>query len=321
MKMKRTIRIISTENKTRLDKYASQNAPDISRSRLKSLIEKGHLFVNGASITDPSYNLRKGDKIRLDIPEAEEADPIPQKMDLDIVYEDPDLLVIHKPAGLVVHPGAGNADKTLVNALLAHCGDELSGIGGVKRPGIVHRLDKDTSGLMVVAKNDKAHHGLSAQFSDRTLSRTYVALVWGVPFPPEGVIQNNIGRSPQNRKKMAVLRSGGREAVTEYRVLESYKTYASLVECRLKTGRTHQIRVHLTDLGYPLIGDPVYGRSPSWLKNKSFEAIKEFLATKHQQALHAYKLKFIHPISGKETEFETGFPEYFKELIKLLNKL
>jgi 23S rRNA pseudouridine1911/1915/1917 synthase len=244
--------------------------------------------------------------ITVDVPPAAPALPVPQTIPLDIVYEDEFLLVIDKPAGLVVHPGAGNEDGTLVNALLAHCGEQLSGIGGVRRPGIVHRLDKDTSGLMVAAKTDAAHRGLSAQLSDRSLSRTYRAIVWGKPVPPAGRIDAPIGRSPNNRRKMAVLRNGGRDAVTLYSTVTQVGAKASLIECKLMTGRTHQIRVHMAHLGHPLVGDPLYGRA---------RGDGSALARFPRQALHATAIAFVHPIDGREMSFTSTPPADFRALL------
>ena len=241
----------------RLDRLLAARLAEMSRTRLKHLVEAGRVTMNGATIKDPSLRVKPGQTFVLSLPAPVADRPHPQAMALAIVYEDPHLLVIDKPAGLVVHPAPGNPDRTLVNALLAHCGDSLAGIGGVRRPGIVHRLDKDTSGLMVVAKDELAQARLTADFAARRVNRAYQAVVWGVPQPREGEIASRIGRSPRNRKKMAVLRDGGKPAVTRYKVLRAFKDVAALVECRLATGRTHQIRVHMTDRGHPLIGDPV----------------------------------------------------------------
>jgi 23S rRNA pseudouridine1911/1915/1917 synthase len=249
----------------------------------------------------------------------------PQAIALDIVYEDNDLLVINKPAGLTVHPGAGNPDMTLANALLAHCGDSLSGIGGVARPGIVHRIDKDTTGLLVAAKNDAAHLALSAQLADRSLSRTYLALVWGEPSPGKGTITGNIDRSFSNRQKMAVVNKGGRPAVTHYEVVSSLQSpVVSLVQCKLETGRTHQIRVHFAHIGHPLVGDPLYGApAASKLNSKAGktlpDAAKKALLSFERQALHAKKIGFIHPTTGKAMQFECELPEDMKRLIAALS--
>ena len=295
----------------RIDKLLARGASELSRSRLKGLILAGRVASGGATITDPSYRVKPGESFVISVPEPVPAVPRGQPMDLTVIHEDDALIVIDKPAGMVVHPAPGNPDRTLVNALIAHCGDSLSGIGGILRPGIVHRLDKHTSGLMVAAKTDAAHGALSAQFASRSLSRVYLALVRGLPSPPRGTITGAIGRSPANRKKMAVLdddriggRRGGRAAVTHYRVVESFAGPLSLLECRLETGRAHQIRVHLTHKGYPLIGDKLYGgvRVPAF----------------HRQALHAYKLAFDHPDGAKKMNFEIALPEDMKELIDSL---
>ncbi len=299
-----TVRAAPPDAGERLDKLLAGGSPELSRSRVKSLILAGRVASGGATITDPSYRVKPGESFTISVPEPVAATPRGQDIALTVVHEDSALIVIDKPAGMVVHPAPGNPDATLVNALISHCGDSLSGIGGVLRPGIVHRLDKDTSGLMVAAKTDAAHRALSEQFAKRTLSRMYLALVRGLPNPPKGVITGNIGRSPANRKKMAVLdegRPGGRPAVTHYRVLKSFGGPTSLLECRLETGRTHQIRVHLTHKGHPLIGDRLYGGA----KTPPFP----------RQALHAYKLAFLHPDSGETMRFEVALPADMQALI------
>src|SRR4029077_5636052 len=244
----------------RLDRFLARRLSGLSRSRLKQLIETGRVSESGATLSDPSQKVKAGQVFQLDLPPVAPATPLGQAMDLAIVYEDEDLIVIDKPAGMVVHPAPGNPDKTLVNALIAHCGESLSGIGGERRPGIVHRLGKDTSGLLVAAKNDAAHHALAADFAARRIDRHYLAVVWGMPSPREGEISGPIGRHPVDRKRMAVVRRGGKPALTHYRVVAALGLSASLVECRLATGRTHQIRVHLASIGHPLLGDPVYGK-------------------------------------------------------------
>ncbi len=301
----------------RLDKFISLQCPDFSRTRVQSLIEGGWVNVQPKRALTPSTKVKMGELYKVVVPQAQETIIKPQYINLDIVFEDEDLLVINKPAGLVVHPAPGHADQTLVNGILAHCGDQLSGIGGVKRPGIVHRLDKDTSGLMVVAKNDTTHHFLSGQFGDRSLSRTYHALVWGLITPKEGQISNFIGRSPQNRQKMAVVTKGGKEAITHYKVLKTFAcnqnlaSSVSLVECRLKTGRTHQIRVHLTHLGHPIIGDPLYGHKPKNAK----KYCPENMLTISRQLLHACRLQFVHPRTKSTLTFECPYPADFQEII------
>ncbi|MEI8396172.1 MAG: RluA family pseudouridine synthase [Rhodospirillaceae bacterium] len=292
----------------RLDKALAALLADLSRSRLRMLLDQGHVRCGGATITDPSQRVKPGQIFVVFVPDPEPATPEAQALPLVVVYEDEDVLVIDKPAGMVVHPAPGSPDMTLVNALLAHCGDRLSGIGGVRRPGIVHRLDKDTSGLIAVAKSDRAHAGLSAQFESRTIRRTYSAVVRGLPLPREGVVNAAIGRSEGDRKKMAVVTRGGKAAITRYRVLESFGSTAALVECRLETGRTHQIRVHLASIGHSLIGDPLYGRGRAGGKLPAFS----------RQALHAHRLEFLHPVGGAALAFEAPLPADMTELIELL---
>ena len=302
----------------RLDRLLAANCPAISRTRLKSLIEDGHVSRGGATITDPSRRVKPGDFYDIAIPPAVPAEPRPQEIPLDIVYEDDAIIVIDKPAGLVVHPAAGNRENTLVNALLAHCGASLSGIGGVMRPGIVHRLDKDTSGLMIVAKTDAAHAALARQLESRTLTRIYRAVVRGVPRPAKGEISGNIGRNPRSRKKMAVVKSGGKPAVTRYKVLRSFDGEASLVECELTSGRTHQIRVHLAAIGHPVLGDPVYGGRLGGTKGSLRERIAVAAKRLGRQALHAHVIRFVHPSSGESREFVSKLPQDINELIRRL---
>lgn len=297
----------------RLDAYLAARFPGLSRSRLKSLIRAGALSGDGETIIDPSRTVKPGTRYRVAVPPAGPARPQGQDMALDILFEDDHLIVIDKPAGLVVHPAPGNPDRTLVNALIHHCGDSLSGIGGERRPGIVHRLDKDTSGVMVCAKTPAAHEGLVAQFAARAIERAYGALVWGVPVPVQGRIEGNIGRSPRNRKKMAVLARGGRPAVTRYRVVAAVGKLASRLELRLETGRTHQIRVHLAHIGHAVVGDPLYGG------RRARPAALATLA--ERQALHAFRLGFRHPATGRPLLFEANFPIYFSELISTLETL
>ncbi len=303
----------------RLDKALSLSFPHLSRTRIQGLIDTGQVDIIPHRKISSSMKLLSNDQIILTIPDAEEATPAAQVIPLDIIYEDKDLLVINKSAGMVVHPAPGHREDTLVNALLAHCGDSLSGIGGVKRPGIVHRLDKDTSGLMVVAKNDLAHHVLSAQFSDRSLSRTYIAFVWGAPQLRQGTIETLIGRHPHNRQKMGVLNQGGREAITHYKVLSTFgncedlRLKISMIQCKLATGRTHQIRVHMLHLGHPLVGDPTYGRLPKGAKALWPDSVINF----PRQALHAKEISFIHPVSRKVMHFATDLPADLAEFEKL----
>ncbi len=303
----------------RLDKWLAAIAPDLSRSRAQQLINDGQLTINGEICTDSSAKIKPEMEVTLTIPEAEPTHILAQPMDLNIVYEDEDLLVINKPAGLTVHPGAGNPNGTLVNGLLAHCGDSLSGIGGVARPGIVHRIDKETSGLLVVAKHDVAHRFLSEQLESRKLSRRYFAVCWGIPSPTSGTISAPVGRSPNNRQKMAVVERGGKDATTHYRVHEAFQNLASLVECKLETGRTHQIRVHFQHINHPLLGDPLYVKR----RNTSLlpAPLKEFLDSFQRQALHAAQLRFIHPRDKKPMRFEAPLPDDMQELLNILRNL
>lgn len=316
--------VLTVETGGRLDKVLADLVGDVSRSRLKNLIVDGQVKLNGVLCNDASRKVSEGDEISLTIPEAVEALPQPENIPLDIVYEDDDMLVINKAVGMVVHPGAGNQNGTLVSALLYHCGDSLSGINGVKRPGIVHRLDKDTSGLMVVAKNDRAHNGLAEQLLDRSLSRLYQALVWKEPTPIKGTINAAIGRDQKNRLKMAVrARASGREAITHYLREETFNGIASLVACRLETGRTHQIRVHMQHLGHPLLGDQLYGlpaqEQRSLLNRGGYdEEVRDAVLAFPRQALHAAAIHFIHPISGEEMEFEADLPPDLQNLLDSL---
>ncbi len=306
----------------RLDRLLAERLAEMSRTRLKHLVEAGRVTMEGATITDPSLRVKPGQTFELALPPPVADTPLPQAMDLTIVYEDPHLLVIDKPAGLVVHPAPGNPDRTLVNALLAHCGESLAGIGGVRRPGIVHRLDKDTSGLMVVAKDDLAQARLTADFAARRINRAYHAVVWGVPQPREGEISGRIGRSPQNRKKMAVLRDGGKAAVTRYKVLRAFKDAAALVECRLATGRTHQIRVHMAERGHALIGDPTYGNPRSLARLRAVPAaLRDQVAAFPRQALHAVLLGFRHPATGEYIQFSSHLPADIGALIGCLERI
>ena len=314
------------ENKAgmRLDKLLTEGAEGLSRARIQALMAEGNVFVGemgGQTVSDGSKKTRAGDVYVICVPPAVAAEPEPQDIPLDVVYEDGDLIVIDKPPGLVVHPAAGNADGTLVNALLAHCKGSLSGIGGVARPGIVHRLDKGTGGLMVAAKNDAAHEGLSKQFADHSLDRAYLAVVWGVPMPPKGEIEGNIGRSPQSRKKMAVVQKGGKYALTRYRVLKAFGTVASLVECRLATGRTHQIRVHMTSIGHPLIGDPVYGGNKKGMRGQLSAEARAAVESLDHQALYAYELGFMHPLTGEKIHIKKQNSKFIKEICDLLERV
>ena len=286
----------------------------LSRTRIKALADAGWLSLDGAPFTDASRKLKAGERLLLRVPPAEAAEPQGETIPLVFPYEDEHLIVIDKPAGLVVHPAPGHATGTLVNALIAHCGASLSGIGGVRRPGIVHRLDKDTSGLLVIAKTDRAHHGLAKLFADhgRTLplTRTYTAFVWGKPDRPHGTVETELGRHPTDRLRMAVLPEGrGRFAVTHWRTEETFGGEASRIACDLETGRTHQIRVHLAHLGHPVLGDPLYGKGFRTKAAKLPEAVRPVVEGLRRQALHAAILGFVHPITGEALEFESALPD------------
>jgi 23S rRNA pseudouridine1911/1915/1917 synthase len=298
----------------RLDRLIAAGATGLSRSRAKALIEEGRVRCGARTIMDPSYRVKPGERFEIVVPAATDAVPQGQSIPLSVVYEDAHLIVIDKPAGLVVHPAPGNPDRTLVNALIAHCGASLSGIGGVRRPGIVHRLDKDTSGLMVAAKTDAAHRGLAEAFARHDIDRAYRALVWGVPSPREGRIEGPIGRHPIDRKRMTVRKAGGKPALTRYRVLRAFGTAASLVQCRLATGRTHQIRVHMASIGHPVIGDPVYGRTARKRRERLPESARSGVEKFGRQALHAARLGFMHPITGESMAWEAADPLDFSTL-------
>lgn len=338
-----TMEIEAEASAERLDAALARRIPSLSRSRLKALIGEGRVTLDGTLVTDASRKINAGARLVVDLPAPIAATPEPEDIPLDIVHEDDDVVVLMKPAGLVVHPGAGNSTGTLVNALLHHCQGTLSGIGGVERPGIVHRLDKDTSGLMVVAKTDRAHQSLAAQFADhgRTgpLERAYQAIVWGVPKVAEGTIVTQIGRDPRNRQAMAAVKSGGREAITHFRVLETFGAprpgakireaeagpVASLVECTLETGRTHQIRVHMAEIGHPLLGDDLYG---SGFRTKVDKLARiapeaaEALTALDRQALHAFLLAFAHPAGRKKVmRFERPLPADMTRLVEALRGL
>lgn len=295
------------QHRVRLDRLLSDLVPSLSRTRIKALILDGRLAIAGRTVAEPSLRVNAGDDLVLAVPPAVDDRPRPQSLALEVVYEDEHLIVIDKPAGMVVHPAPGNPDNTLVNALLAHCGDSLSGIGGVRRPGIVHRLDKDTSGLMVAAKDDAAHAGLSALFAAHDIVRRYDALVRGTPRPGKGRIEGNIGRSTRNRQKMAIVTRGGRHAVTHYETVETFAGLAALVRCRLETGRTHQIRVHMASIGHPVLGDRTYGRAPR-------KALADATGEIPRQALHAAELGFVHPISDRNLHFTAPLPDDMRAL-------
>ena len=331
----RTVTVADDETGERLDRVLARHVAELSRSRLKVLIENGAVALGTHTIRDPARRVNSGDTLSVNVPPPEPAKPAAEPIPLRVVYEDNDIIVIDKPRNLVVHPAAGHATGTLVNALIAHCGDSLSGIGGERRPGIVHRLDKDTTGLMVVAKNDRAHRALAAQFADHGKSgepfeRSYLAFVWGAPDRPQGTIDKPIDRNPNARDRMAV-REGGREAITYWQVLERYQgqaeagrgkkaplPVAAMVACRLETGRTHQIRVHLAAIGHPLLGDETYGSGFRTKARLLPEKAKEALAALGRQALHSHILSVKHPATGEFLTFRSELPP---DLSRLRNAL
>ncbi len=296
--------LICEENGIRLDAFVS-GACDVSRSLAADIIDQGLVTVNGKP-SKKSAKLSNGDEIKVEIPDLSEPEAIPQDIPLDIVYEDADLLVVNKPKGMVVHPAPGNPDGTLVNALLFHCKGSLSGINGVLRPGIVHRIDKDTSGLLIVAKNDKSHNHLAEQIKEHSFTREYRAMVYGNVKDDEGTVDAPIGRDPKNRQRMAVVYVNSKPAVTHYEVLKRYEGF-TFMKFRLETGRTHQIRVHMASLGHPLAGDPVYGP-------------KKVISSLKGQCLHAGLIGFIHPTSGEYMEFSSEIPQYFTDFLKTLKE-
>ncbi len=294
---------IQEDQQMRLDKYLAEQFPEQTRSYLQKLIKDGEVLVNGKNVKT-GYQLSKGDEVNVNIPEPKELDVEPQKMELDIVYEDEDVILINKPKGMVVHPAPGHTTDTLVNGLLYHCKDNLSGINGVARPGIVHRIDRDTTGILIVCKNDMSHNSIAAQLKEHSINRRYRALVHGNIKEDTGTVEGPIGRHPVDRKKMAINERNGKPAVTHYTVLERFGNY-TLIECKLETGRTHQIRVHMTSIGHPLVGDEVYGPAKCPFKLQG-------------QCLHAMVLGFVHPRTGEYMEFSAELPEYFEELLKKL---
>jgi len=302
----------------RVDRFLAKYLEDLSRSRIKGLIEAGRLTHDGRTLREPADPVKAGSTYVLTLPPPVPAVPQAQAMALPILYEDADLIVLDKPPGLVVHPAPGNEEGTLVNALLAHCGDALPGIGGEKRPGIVHRLDKDTSGVMVVAKTEPALAALGTAFATRDLDRAYLALVWGVPAPSAGEIEGAIGRDPRDRKRMAVVARGGKPALTRYRTLAAHGTSVALLECRLATGRTHQIRVHLASIGHPVVGDPVYLRRIPAAARALDEELRRTLLDFPRQALHAARLGFRHPRTRAALSFETPPPADMRVLLAAL---
>ena len=294
---------IQENQQMRLDKYLAEQFPEQTRSYLQKLIKEGQVLVNGKTVKS-GYQLSKGDEVSVTIPEPKELDVEPQKMELDIVYEDEDVILINKPKGMVVHPAPGHTTDTLVNGLLYHCKDNLSGINGVARPGIVHRIDRDTTGILIVCKNDMSHNSIAAQLKEHSINRRYRALVHGNLKEDTGTVEGPIGRHPVDRKKMAINERNGKPAVTHYTVLERFGNY-TLIECKLETGRTHQIRVHMTSIGHPLVGDEVYGPAKCPFKLQG-------------QCLHAMVLGFVHPRTGEYMEFSADLPEYFEDLLMKL---
>ena len=308
----------------RLDKFLHLQLNILSRTKIQKLIQDGFVKINDKIIYETSKKIKNSDQIEINFPPPKKTHIKPNKMPLDILHEDSDIIVINKSPGVVIHPGAGNYEKTIVNGLLFHCKDNLSGIGGKLRPGIVHRIDKDTSGIIVAAKNDFAHINLSKQFSDHTINRTYEALVWGSLRPSSGIINANISRSIRNRQLMSVRKDKGKKAITNYKTLKIFKNInlpkISLIECKLETGRTHQIRVHMSFKGNPILGDKSYGKLKKKYKNID-PTIEKQINSFNRQALHAKSLGFIHPKTGKEIFFKAEKPEDFNSLIKNLKKI
>lgn len=298
--------VLSEDADSRIDRYLAQQMPDQSRSFLQKLIREEQITVNGRPVK-ANYRLQPEDQVLVIVPDPQLPDILPENIPLDILYEDSDVLVINKPKGMVVHPAAGHYTNTVVNAVMYHCQGNLSGINGVMRPGIVHRIDRDTTGAIVICKNDQAHQSLAQQLKEHSITRSYRAIVWNNLKEDEGTVDRPIGRHPVDRKKMAVNEKNGKTAVTHYRVLERFGRF-TYIECRLETGRTHQIRVHMASIGHPLLGDEVYGPSgkqPFWLQG---------------QCLHAMTLGFLHPSTGEYVEFEAPLPEYFTQLLKNFRK-
>lgn len=291
---------------SRIDRYLSEQVAEMSRAHLQKLLKDGGVTVNDRPVKS-SYKVAEGDKIQLDIPEAVEPEIVPEEMDLDILYEDKDIILINKPKGMVVHPAAGHATGTLVNGLMAHCRGDLSGINGVMRPGIVHRIDMDTTGVLIVCKNDQAHNAIAEQLKAHSITRKYYAIVHGVVKEDEGTVHAPIGRHPTDRKKMSINEKNGKDAVTHYRVLRRFRRF-TYIECQLETGRTHQIRVHMASIGHPLLGDHVYGPAKC-----PFSGLQG-------QTLHAGVLGIIHPTTGEYMEFQAPLPEYFETLLKKLEQ-
>ena len=319
MKVKKHQFSVKTNSaRSRLDQFLTTQLPELSRTRVKTLIIEGQVTVNMKPHGDPASRVVAGDRVIITVPPPQSSKPNPQRIPIDIAYEDKDLIVLNKPAGLVVHPAPGHPDNTLVNALLSHCGPTLSGIGGVRRPGIVHRLDKDTSGLLVVAKNDQTHRQLTNSFITKAIKRKYKAIVLGVPEPRQSDVKASIGRNPKNRKKMAVVSKGGKAAQTFYQVEKIFGDKdASLIVCELTTGRTHQIRVHMAEIGHPVLADRLYGGHRG-LRQNSGSLTKIILRDFPRQALHAFTLSFSHPTTNEFMEFRSNLPEDMANLVTLL---
>ncbi len=301
--MNEPIKIIAEESGLRIDKFLSEKFEELTRSHVQKLLDEGAVLVCG-NLVKSNYKIKSGDEISVCMPELKEPEILPEDIPINIVYEDDDMLVVDKPQGMVVHPAVGNLSGTLVNALLYYCGDSLSGINGEKRPGILHRIDKDTSGLLMVAKSDRAHLGLSEQIKEHSLTRAYKALVYGGFKTDEGTIDAPIGRHPKERKKMTITYNNSRDAITHYKVLERFGKY-TFIECVLETGRTHQIRVHMSHNGHPIVGDKTYGVTKEEFKLDG-------------QLLHAYKIGFVHPVTKEYMEFTSEIPEYFKKVLQKL---
>ena len=312
---------VTDKNVSRLDKFLATSLKDLSRTKIKSLIKDGYVYVNGSTMRDPSFKLKLDDSISAELVSPAPREIKAKKIKLDIVYEDEHLAIINKPAGLTVHPGAGNHDDTLVNALIAHYQSSLSSINGLIRAGIVHRLDRNTTGLLIIAKDDHTHLKLATLLQDRKIKRIYNAIIWGTPKHIQDTIEINIGRNQHNRKKMSTQIIGGKHAVTHYKILEIFqKRAASLLECELETGRTHQIRVHLSHIGHPIIGDPEYGSMRTKRVQMLSESSATYIRTVSRQMLHAKRIIFIHPISNNSIDLEINLPEDMKQLIDVLSK-
>jgi len=306
----------------RLDKWLQIRVPEVSRSKLQSLIKDGKVLASGTIIKNSAYRVKQ-EMYQIELEGLSKPVEIrPKEIDLDIVYEDEYLMVINKQAGLTVHPGAGNYDNTLVNGLMNYAGENLSSIGGIERPGIVHRLDKDTSGLMLIAKNDQIHSKLSQDLAERLIKRTYNTICWGVPVPGVGIIETNIARSYRNRQKMAVTLTAGKKAITHFKVLETFgENYFSLVECKLETGRTHQIRLHMCHLGHSVVGDQLYGSNVRKYLKLLPDEVREYIENFPRQSLHAVKLEFTHPVTKEELKFKSSFPKDLETMLEMLRSL